>query len=301
MFVFGKDMVVRGNSGPPQIATRASSLITVSFGQAAAAAVLVPTGAMNGPLAKLEGKPTPSGNPGRGSGGGSGTNADQSLSSSGFSAVNSNQAPRIIAPGIPDNFGSGPGPRNRNASEAIATVLTNANQGVQQQFAVQDQRQQQAIQQQQAAVVPPVVPLPEPPNAQGPTTTPVGPLPGQPPGPQPTNLPTTGTVTYVGNMYGAANGRLAGGDYSNAWNFNTRSGNFTATFDGARFQGTTVQNGNSVTYNTRGPVGSSNTNRQLELNGAFYGRGSQPQYQFGFFNVQGPRYSGNGVYLGEKR
>ena len=42
-------------------------------------------------------------------------------------------------------------------------------------------------------------------------------------------------------------------------------------------------------------------NRQMELNGAFFGRGSQPDYQFGSFNVHGPRYNGVGVFYGEKR
>ena len=102
-------------------------------------------------------------------------------------------------------------------------------------------------------------------------------------------------------MFGTANGRFATGSYQNNWSFANRSGNFTATFDGARFQGQTFANGNSSTYNTRGPVASSNTNRQMELNGTFFGRGNQPDYQIGFFNVQGQRYSGSGVYIGEKR
>ena len=110
-----------------------------------------------------------------------------------------------------------------------------------------------------------------------------------------------GTVTYAGDMWGAANGRFATGTYQSAWNFNSRSGNFTATFDGARYQGMMFSNGNSGTFNTRGPVASSNTNNQMEAIGAFFGRGSTPDTQYGFFNVQGPRYNGGGVFYGEKR
>jgi hypothetical protein len=294
MFVFGKDMAVRGNSGLPQVATRPGSLITATFGQGAAAPVLVPVGGMNGSLAKLEGKPSPSGNSSSGGGGGSGNNADQSLKSSGFSAVNSNQAPRIIAPGVADNFGSGPGGRNRNPNETIATVLTNANQGVQQQQAVQAAAQQIQVEQRLAASTPTVQPeLPPPPPLAPPP--PPGPLP-----PAPVSLPAVGTVTYAGDMSGSVNGRSAGGTYQNAWNFATRSGNFTATFDNRTYQGTMVSNGNSPIFGTRGPV-QSNSGSQMEAIGIFLGRGSQPQYQFGAFTVQGPRYSGGGTFLGEKR
>ena len=105
--------------------------------------------------AALEGRRTPQGS---GGGGGSGRNADQAAQSSGFSSVNSSQSVRIIAPGVPDSFGSGPGPNNRNPNDTILTALSNANQAVQTTTAVQDFRQQQPVQ--QAAT--PTQPLPTP-------------------------------------------------------------------------------------------------------------------------------------------
>jgi hypothetical protein len=299
-FVFGKDMAVRGNDGLPQVATRPGSLISATFGQGAAAPVLVPVGGMNGSLAKLEGKPSPSGNSGSGGGGGSGNNADQSLKSSGFSAVNSSQAPRIIAPGVADNFGSGPGGRNRNPNETFVTVLTNANHGQQQQQAVQAavqrlQEQQVQLQQQLAAT-----PLPAPPSVIPPVAGPAAPPAGTP---QTFNLPPAGTVTYTGQTINSAGG--VAGNYQNVWNFASRNGQFTATFDGARFQGDTFGNGNSGTFNTRGPVQSSNTNRSITLNGGFYtlGNAATPQFQAGSLNVNGRDangrpYNANGGFYG---
>jgi hypothetical protein len=187
------------------------------------------------------------------------------------------------------------------------TALTNANTPTSQSPVVQEQQKQIEIQKQVETPVPPALPLPPPPVSfptsfptanPGQPSSPAQPPPGSAPLP---NLPQTGTVTYAGDMFGTANGRFAQGSYQNNWSFANRSGNFSATFDGARFQGQTFANGNSSTYNTRGPVASSNTNRQMELNGTFFGRGNQPEYQIGFFNVQGPRYNGGGVYIGEKR
>jgi hypothetical protein len=295
-FVFGKDMAVRAG-GVTQTATRPGSMIVTNLGSAPGLPTLLAQGALNAQLGALEGRRAA-----QGGGGGSGRSADQAAQSSGLSGINSGQSVRIVAPGGSDSFGSGPGPRNRNPNDTLVTVLSNANQGVTTTTAFQDVRQQQ----QQVETPPPAPPLPPPPTSF-PTSFPTGggpqSPPGQPPSPPPPvpNLPQTGTVTYVGEMFGAANGRLAGGSYQNAWNFNTRSGTFTATFDEARFQGTTFANGNSGTYNTRGPVASSNRDRKMELNGAFFGRGSQPDFQYGSFNVQGPRYSGGGVYYGEKR
>jgi hypothetical protein len=113
-------------------------------------------------------------------------------------------------------------------------------------------------------------------------------------------LPQAGIVTYVGPTFGVANRGFADGSYQNVWNFNTRSGQVTMTFDGARFQGTTFANGNSGTFNTRGPVASSNEpNRNLNLNGAFFGRGATPEYQVGGFTVNGRGYNGVGGFYGQ--
>ena len=89
-----------------------------------------------------------------------------------FSGINSSQSVRIIAPGVPDNFGSGPGPRNRNPNDTVVTALSNANQAVTTTTAVQEvlqQLQQQQQQQQQAQT--PAPPLPPPPT-QVPTAGP---------------------------------------------------------------------------------------------------------------------------------
>ena len=144
-FVFGKDMTVKG-AGQTQVATRPGSMIVTNFGSPPGMPTLLAQGALNAQLGALEGRRAPQGSSG---GGGSGRNADQAAQSSGLSGVNSGQSVRIIAPGVPDNFGSGPGPRNRNPNDTVVTALSNANQAVQTTTAVQDVRQQQPQQQQQ--------------------------------------------------------------------------------------------------------------------------------------------------------
>jgi hypothetical protein len=293
-FVFGKDMTVRGGS-QTQVATRPGSMIVTNFGSPPGMPTILAQGALNAQLGALEGRRAPQGGGGSVSGG---RNPDQVAQSSGLSGVNSSQSVRIVAPGAPDNFGSGPGPRNRNPNDTLVTALSDTNLSQQTTPAVQEAKQQQLQPQQQAET--PVPPLPPPPTQITPTTGP-GPSPQDPTRPPITSLPNIGTVTYAGDMWGAANGRFATGTYQNAWNFASRSGNFTATFDGARYQGMMFSNGNSGTFNTRGPVASSNTNRQMEAIGAFFGREKTPDAQFGYFNVQGPRYNGGGIFYGEKR
>jgi len=298
-FVFGKDMTVRG-AGHTQVATRPGSTIVTNLGRPPSMPTILAQGALNTQLSALEGRRAP-----RGGGDGSGRNADQAAQSSGLSGVNSGQSVRIVAPGVPDSFGSGPGPSNRNFNDTILTALSNANQGVATTTAVQDVRQLQPQQQAGPPAPPlPASPLPPPPLPPPPSSPTAGggqPPAGLPNSPPVPTLPQTATVTYAGGMLGAANGRFATGTYQNVWNFASRSGNFSATFDGARFQGMTIANSNGSTFNTRGPVASSNTNRQMELNGAFLGQGTQPEFQAGSFSVRGPRYIGGGVYLGEKR
>ena len=104
-------------------------------------------------------------------------------------------------------------------------------------------------------------------------------------------------------MSGFVNGhRIATGDYQNAWNFGTRSGAVTATFEGARFQGNTV--GFAGGFITPNGIQSSNTNRTLGLIGGFHGgSGNVPTNQFGFFAITGDRggYNAAGTFAGEKR
>jgi hypothetical protein len=186
--------------------------------------------------------------------------------------------------------------------------LSNANQAVTTATAVQEvlqQLQQQQQQQQQQQAQTPAPPLPPPPT-QVPTAGPGTPA-GQPPkdSQPPINLPLTGTATYVGGMIGIVNGHSIGtGSYQNTWNFGTNSGQVSATFEGARFQGGTVGIANSKSFATPTAIQSSNTNRKLELNGTFFGSGNQPAYQVGNFNVTSTNsgnYSATGVFAGEKR
>jgi hypothetical protein len=144
VFVFGKDMRVTA-AGITRIATRPGSEIVTMLGQIPGMPVILSQGALQAQLGALEGR---RGSQGSGAGSGSGRSADQAAQSSGFSSVNSNQSVRVIAPGVPDNFGSGAGPRDRNANETIATALSNANQAVQSTAATQQQQQQQQQQSQ---------------------------------------------------------------------------------------------------------------------------------------------------------
>ena len=138
-FVFGKDMTVRG-AGQTQVATRPGSMIVTNFGTPPGMPTLLPQGALNAQLGALEGRRAPQGS---GGGGGSGRNADQAAQSSGLSGVNSSQSVRIVAPGVPDNFGSGPGPRNRNPNDTVVTALSNANRCAAKHRRCRTSRQQQ--------------------------------------------------------------------------------------------------------------------------------------------------------------
>ena len=307
-FVFGKDMTVKG-AGQTQVATRPGSMIVTNLGRPPGMPTLLAQGALNAQLSALEGRRTPQGS---GGGGGSGRNADQAAQSSGFSSVNSSQSVRIIAPGVPDSFVSGPGPNNRNPNDTILTALSNANQAVQTTTAVQDFRQQQPVQQAATPTQPlptqplPTQPLPTPPRPPPPTQVPTS----QPGNPQPTgtappvNLPQTATATYVGGMVGIVNGHTtATGSYQNTWNFGANSGQVGATFGGARFQGGTVGIANGRAFTTQAPIQSNNTDRKLQLNGVFVGSGSQPSSQIGAFNITSTNsgnYRATGVFAGQK-
>ena len=287
-FVFGKDMTVKA-AGQTQVATRPGSMIVANFGSPPGMPTILAQGALTAQLGALEGRSAPQGSSG---GGSSGRNADQIAQGSGLLGVNSGQSVRIVAPGVPDKFGSGPGPNNRNPNETISTALSNANQLQQTTTAAQDVRQQQQAQ-------PPAPPLPPPP-----TSFPTGGQPAPPPGsPAVPNLPQTGTVTYTGTMVGTANGLPAStGNYQNAWNFGQNAGTVTANFQGANFQGSTV-GGRGGTFSTPTAIQSSNNPRKLELNGAFFGSGSQPAYQVGNFNITSTNsgnYNASGVFAGEK-
>ena len=187
------------------------------------------------------------------------------------------------------------------------TAISNANQAVQTIQANQQEQQRQIQQVNAQAILAAQVPVEQPSLPPPPTVVP--PFTNNPPGAPPPNLPganglpSIGKVTYNGQMFGTANNRFAGGDYQNVWNFGTRSGTVTATFDGAQFQGRTV--GTNSGFQTPNSIQSNNTTtpRNLSLNGGFYGNGgngSTPQYQIGNFNVTGRGYSGSGIFYGIK-
>jgi hypothetical protein len=303
-FVFGKDMTVRG-AGQTQVATRPGSLIVTSLGSPPGQPTLLPQGGLTAQLGALEGRRAAQGSSGGAStGGGSGRNPDQVAQTSGLSGVNSSQSVRIVAPGVPDNFGSGPGPRNRNPNDTIVNAVSTTNPSNAPDIAPTTTA---PTQQQQQTATPVPTPLPPPPT----TVPPVGQAPGgqqptgvPPSGSQPvvTNLPQTGIATYVGGMVGIVNGHsISTGSYQNAWNFGTNQGTVSATFQGAKFQGSTV-GGTRGTFSTPAPIASANINgRQLELNGTFFGSGSQPGFQIGNFKITGNgNYRAHGLFAGEK-
>ena len=292
-FMFGKDMTVRAG-GLTQTATRPGSMIVTNLGSPPGLPTLLAQGALNAQLGALEGRRAPQGSGGGSSGGG--RNADQVAQSSGLSGVNSSQSVRIVAPGVPDNFGSGPGPRNRNPNDTVVTALSNANFGVQQNIALQDQRQQQA-----AAPAPPLPPAP----TSFPTSFPGGGE--QPPLPQPAipNPPQTGRATYSGVMAGLVNGHTTStGSYQSTWSFGQRTGTFNAAFQGANFQGGIV-GGPQGTFSTPTAIQSNNQPRQLQVPvGGFFGPRGQPDYQAGEFNVTGTNsgnYNAVGAFIGKKQ
>src|SRR5215212_3009927 len=137
-FVFGKDMTVRA-AGQTQVAIRPGSMIVTNLGGPPGLPTILAQGALNAQLAALEGGRR--GSQSSGGGGSGGRNPDQVAQSSGLSGINSSQSVRIVAPGVPDNFGSGPGPRNRNPNDTVLTALSNANQAVQTNTATQSQSQ----------------------------------------------------------------------------------------------------------------------------------------------------------------
>ena len=122
-FVFGKEMTVTAG-GQTQTATRPGSSITTARGGPPGLPQIIVKGALNGQLGQLEGRSASGGN-GAGNASG-GPAADQMAQTSGLSRNNSGQPVRIVAPSL-DNFGTGPGPRNRNPNDTFVTAITNSN------------------------------------------------------------------------------------------------------------------------------------------------------------------------------
>jgi hypothetical protein len=288
-FVFGTSMAVSA-LGLTQNVTRPGSQVVTNAGSRPGQPTLVPPGALNAQLSQLEGRSS-----GQGSGGG---NADQAAQSSGFSATNSGQAVTVVGLRARDSFGSGPGPRNWNPNETAITALTNANTTAPSQQPQSQPSSQQTSSQQQ----PPSFVFDSPFDIPGAALTTVNEL--------STLASQRATATYTGQMIGAVNNNgsqfIANGTYQNVWNFGTRSGIATATFDGASFgngkSANTFGVQNSPVFNTSQPLPSNGgPARNLDLTGAFVSTpGGSASHQVGAFSVTGQNYQATGAFAGKK-
>jgi FecR-like protein len=295
-FVFGKDMTVRA-AGQTRVATRPGSTIITNLGGPPGLPVILAQGALNAQLAALEGGRRPS----QSSGSSGGRNADQVAKSSGLSDVNSSQSVRIVAPGVPDNFGSGPGPRNRNPNDTIVTALSNANQLSQ------------------------ANPSTQPQTTTKPQTAPRDSffdlfLSGQFPlgsfdlsqlNIRPNSVISSvnelstlnqqrATATYNGPVLAIINGNAVNGVYQNAWNFGQRGGDTTIRIDNATYGGRTGLVGNGPVFG--GTLNSGPSGRSADLGGVFLSSpGNAAGQQVGGVVFSGPNnYNGIGVFSGTK-
>jgi trimeric autotransporter adhesin len=114
-------------------------------------------------------------------------------------------------------------------------------------------------------------------------------------------LPTSGVGTFTGNAFGSvvsgAASYLASGQFSNSWNFGTRSGAFAlSNFDGRNYSGTVATPpGTFGSYNgsLAGPSGFSG-----RANGMFFG--PMAPETGGNFALQGPAYLASGIFAGKR-
>ncbi|CAN5874321.1 hypothetical protein BH11PSE3_BH11PSE3_51000 [soil metagenome] len=301
-FVFGNSMTVRAG-GQTQTATRPGSMIVTNFGAPPGMPTILSQGALSGQLGQLEGRRSgPASNAPSSSGGGSGggANADQLARTSGFSATNSGQSVRVIAPGVPDGFGTGPGPRNRNPNDTIVTAVSNAttsNVAVfqQAQQVQQVQSQQQQLSQQPALPPPPVVTqqqVQQQASSQGGATTPAL-----------SDLPKAGTATFSGNTFDLNVRQL--GTYTNVWTYATRSGVATVSVDGANFKGNVITpSTTSIFFQSANPIPSSNIpGRSIQIGGTFFqfGRDTTAGQVGGFAVTGNGGYSVNGGFFAPKQ
>jgi hypothetical protein len=303
VFVFGKDMTVRA-AGQTQVATRPGSMIVTNLGSPPGLPTILAQGALNAQLAALEG-----GRRGSQSGsGGGGRNPDQVAQSSGLSGVNSSQSTRIVAPGVPDNFGSGPGPRNRNPNDTVVTALSNTNQSVQTNTAAQTQSQTQ--------------PQPQPqPQTGGPSLFdqflsgqfPLGSFDLGQLNIRPNSVISTvnelstlnqqrATATYNGPVLAIINGNPMSGTYQNIWSFGNRSGDTKISIDGTGYRGTTSLVGNGPVFSGSLPSVSGPGGRIADPIGVFLSTPGNPAgQQVGVVGFAGPNnYGGVGVFSGTK-
>ena len=300
-FVFGKDMTVRA-AGQTQVATRPGSMIVTNLGSPPGLPTILAQGALNAQLAALEGGRRGSQSSGGGSGG---RNPDQVAQSSGLSGLNSSQSVRIVAPGVPDNFGSGPGPRNRNPNDTVLTALSNANQAVQSNTATQTQTQTQNQTQQPQASRDSL--FDQFMNGQ----FPLGNFDLRQLNIRPNSVISTvnelstlnqqrATATYNGPVLAFINGSAMSGSYQNSWNFGQRGGDTTIKIDGTTYGGRTGLVGNGPIFG--GTLNSGPSGRTADVGGAFLSSpGSPAGQQAGGVLFSGPNnYLGVGVFSGTK-
>jgi hypothetical protein len=303
-FVFGKDMTVRA-AGQTQVATRPGSMIVTNLGGPPGLPTILAQGALNAQLAALEGRrSSQSSSSGSGSGGG---NPDQVAQSSGLSGINSSQSVRVVAPGVPDNFGSGPGPRNRNPNDTIVTALSDANQSTQTNTSKQTQPQTQTQDfslpihdkidlglfdfrglgldfNGRLATVSELANL----NQQRATATYNGPV-----------------QAFVNNNYNSP----VGGSYQNVWNFGNRNGVVTVKLDGSTYGGGTMPNvsltGNGPFFSSNGAIQSTSgpAGRSMNVEGLFVSTpsGGPAKQQVGVIGATGPNnYNAIGAFVGTR-
>jgi len=118
-------------------------------------------------------------------------------------------------------------------------------------------------------------------------------------------LPATGVGMFNGNAFGAVNNAgqsyLAAGQFSNTYNFGTRTGTLSINnFDGKSFSGT-VSAGVGATYG--GPLTGSGL--AGSATGAFFGNtpgnpASETGGNFAVQSVTGPPYLASGIFAGKR-
>jgi hypothetical protein len=119
----------------------------------------------------------------------------------------------------------------------------------------------------------------------------------------------TATATYNGHVVGSvvngANSYVAAGSYTNVWNFGSRNGIATVTFDGRTYGGGSVANtfspsGTSNIQTTGGSIASGD--RSITLTGAFMSGGASNPVagQAGSFSATGTNYKAGGTFAAQK-
>jgi hypothetical protein len=304
--VFGKDMTVRA-AGQTQVATRPGSMIVTNLGSPPGMPTILAQGALNAQLGALEGRRGTQSS--SGSGGSGARNPDHIAQSSGLSGINSGQSVRIIAPGVPDNFGSGPGPRNRNPNDTIVTALSDANQSTQTNTSKQTQTPTQPQTQEfrlpthddidlglfnfrglgldfngRLATISELANL----NQQRATATYNGPV-----------------QAFVNNNFN----NPVGGTYQNVWNFGNRNGIVTVKLDSSTYGGGSTPNvslaGNGPFFSSNGAIKSTGgpAGRSMNVDGLFVSTpsGGPAKQQVGVISATGPNnYSAIGAFVGTR-